>query len=103
MGGNGGGRGAVMIPTWNGVTKAKQDLPVPVRQRSPYNIYPSLGHLSLHSFPLRLLRTYQSTTMASVLQPPPHHSHSPRSPIGGGILLNPSPYRLPSPLPPSSY
>ena len=43
--------------------------------------------------------------MASVLQPPlPFpHSHSPRSPIGGGILLNPSPYRLPSPLPPSSY
>lgn len=41
--------------------------------------------------------------MASVLQPPLLHSHSPRSSIGGGILLNPSPYRLPSPLPPSSY
>lgn len=38
--------------------------------------------------------------MASVLQPPLLHSYSPRSPIGGGILLNPSPYRLPSPLPP---
>lgn len=41
--------------------------------------------------------------MASVLPPPIPHSHSPRSLIGGGILLNPSPYRLPSPLPPSSY
>jgi hypothetical protein len=41
--------------------------------------------------------------MVSVLQPPLPHSQSPRSPIGGGILLNPSPYRLPSPLPPSSY
>ena len=34
--------------------------------------------------------------MASVLLPP-------RTVTGGGILLNPSPYRLPSPLPPSSY
>jgi hypothetical protein len=40
--------------------------------------------------------------MTSVLQPPLPYSHSPRSPVGG-ILLNPSPYRLPSPLPPSSY
>ncbi|KAI0279853.1 hypothetical protein BGY98DRAFT_933003 [Russula aff. rugulosa BPL654] len=41
--------------------------------------------------------------MASVLQAPLLPSYSPRSHIGGGILLNPSPYRLPPPLPPSSY
>ena len=40
--------------------------------------------------------------MTSVLSPP-SLSYATRSPVGGGILLNPSPYRLPSPLPPSSY
>ncbi|KAF8479098.1 hypothetical protein DFH94DRAFT_747588 [Russula ochroleuca] len=39
--------------------------------------------------------------MASVLSPP--SLYATRSPVGGGILLNPSPYRLPSPLPQSSY
>ncbi len=41
--------------------------------------------------------------MASVLQHPLPHSYSPRPFMGGGILLNPSPHRLPSPLPPASY
>jgi hypothetical protein len=41
--------------------------------------------------------------MACVLQPPLSHSPSTRSPLGGGILLNPSPDRLPSGLPQSSY
>jgi hypothetical protein len=99
----GGCPGGDMIPTWKGVTKAKRFLFL-VPQRSPYNIYPSLGHSPLTPLlSLRLLRPYQSTTMASVLQPALLHSHSPRSSIGGGILLNPSPCRLPSPLPPSSY
>lgn len=89
-------------PHVEGVTKGK---PRPfVRHRSSYNIYPSLGLSLFHPFPPPLLQAYQSVTMASVLQAPLTHSHSPRSPIGGGgILLNPSPYRLPPPLPPSSY
>ena len=41
--------------------------------------------------------------MASVLQPPRPLSCSSYSPIGGGILLNPSPYHRMSTLPPSSY
>src|SRR6266446_2587156 len=55
--------------------------------------------------PTRLLlpSAFTTSSMASVLQPPLTHSLSPRSPVSGGILLNPSPYRLPSPLPPSSH
>jgi len=41
--------------------------------------------------------------MASVLQPPRPLSYSSHSPIGGGILLNPSPCHRTSTLPPSSY
>ena len=40
--------------------------------------------------------------MTSLLSPLPP-SYSTRSPLGGGILLNPSPYRLTPSLPPSSY
>lgn len=41
--------------------------------------------------------------MVSVLQSPRPVSHSSLSPIGGGILLNPSPSHRTSTLPPSSY
>ncbi|KAI0293397.1 hypothetical protein BC826DRAFT_1105056 [Russula brevipes] len=41
--------------------------------------------------------------MTSVLQIPRFHSYAPRSPTGGGILLNPSPYTQPPSLPQSSY
>ena len=41
--------------------------------------------------------------MTSVLQPPRPLSYTTRSPTGGGILLNPSPYHRPSPLPQSSH
>ena len=69
--------------------------------KAPYNILnPSLRVSLFSTLPLFALTSPSS--MASVLSPL-SPSYSNRSPLGGGILLNPSPYRLPPSLPPSSY